>query len=100
MREFGRISESSEKSKSNIETSLIEEADRINQLLDSFELDEIDRNKIYGIDQEYIRKTEKQEIKYDDLKDRYLKEVKRFDNTFVSNDAVICVGYMASYSIA
>ena len=31
MREFGRISESSEKSKSNIETSLIEEADRINQ---------------------------------------------------------------------
>ena len=32
MREFGRISESSEKSKSNIESSLIEEADKINQL--------------------------------------------------------------------
>lgn len=56
MREFGRISELSEKSKSNIESSLIEEADRINQLLDSIELDEIDRNKIYGIDQEHIRK--------------------------------------------
>lgn len=86
MREFGRISESSEKSKSNIETSLIEEADRINQLLDSIELDEIDRNKIYGIDQEHIRKTEKQEIKYDDLKDRYLKEVKKLALEKMKND--------------
>ena len=86
MREFGRISESSEKSKSNIETSLIEEADRINQLLDSIELDEIDRNKIYGIDQEYIRKTENQEIKYDDLKDRYLKEVKKLALEKMKND--------------
>ena len=86
MRELGRISESSEKSKSNIETSLIEEADRINQLLDSIELDEIDRNKIYGIDQEYIRKTEKQEIKYDDLKDRYLKEVKKLALEKMKND--------------
>lgn len=86
MREFGRISEISEKSKSNIETSLIEEADRINQLLDSIELDEIDRNKIYGIDQEYIRKAEKQEIKYDDLKDRYLKEVKKLALEKMKND--------------
>ena len=86
MREFGRISESSEKSKSNIETSLIEEADRINQLLDSIELDEIDRNKMYGIDQEYIRKTEKKEIKYDDLKDRYLKEVKKLALEKMKND--------------
>lgn len=86
MREFGRISESSEKSKSNIETSLTEEADRINQLLDSIELDEIDRNKIYGIDQEHIRKTEKQEIKYDDLKDRYLKEVKKLALEKMKND--------------
>ena len=44
-----------------------------NERVYSIELDEIDRNKIYGIDQEHIRKTEKQEIKYDDLKDRYLK---------------------------
>ena len=86
MREFGRISELSEKSKSNIESSLIEEADRINQLLDSIELDEIDRNKIYGIDQEHIRKTEKQEIKYDDLKDRYLKEVKKLALEKMKND--------------
>ncbi len=86
MRELGRISESSEKSKSNIETTLIEEADRINQLLDSFKLDEIDRNKIYGIDQEYIRKTENQEIKYDDLKDRYLKEVKKLALEKMKND--------------
>lgn len=86
MRELGRISESSEKSKSNIEASLIEEADRINQLLDSIELDEIDRNKIYGIDQEYIRKTENQEIKYDDLKDRYLKEVKKLAVEKMKND--------------
>lgn len=86
MREFGRISEISEKSKTNIETSLIEEADRINQLLDSIELDEIDRNKIYGIDQEYIRKAEKQEIKYDDLKDRYLKEVKKLALEKMKND--------------
>lgn len=86
MREFGRISESSEKSKSNIETSLIEEADRINQLLDSIESDKIDRNKIYGIDQEHIRKTEKQEIKYDDLKDRYLKEVKKLALEKMKND--------------
>lgn len=86
MREFGRISESSEKSKSNIESSLIEEADKINQLLDSIELDEIDRNKIYGIDQEHIRKTEKQEIKYDDLKDRYLKEVKKLALEKMKND--------------
>lgn len=86
MRELGRISESSEKSKSNIESSLIEEADRINQLLDSIELDEIDRNKIYGIDQEYIRKTENQEIKYDDLKDRYLKEVKKLALEKMKND--------------
>lgn len=86
MRELGRISESSEKSKSNIEASLIEEADRINQLLDSIELDEIDRNKIYGIDQEYIRKTENQEIKYDDLKDRYLKEVKKLALEKMKND--------------
>ena len=86
MKEFGRISESSEKSKSNIETSLIEEAGRINQLLDSIELDEIDRNKIYGIDQEYIRKAEKQEIKYDNLKDRYLKEVKKLALEKMKND--------------
>ena len=86
MRELGRISESSEKSKSNIEALLIEEADRINQLLDSIELDEIDRNKIYGIDQEYIRKTENQEIKYDDLKDRYLKEVKKLALEKMKND--------------
>lgn len=86
MREFGKINEISEKSKSNIETSLIEEADRINQLLDSIELDEIDRNKIYGIDQEYIRKAEKQEIKYDDLKDRYLKEVKKLALEKMKND--------------
>lgn len=86
MREFGRISELSEKSKSNIESSLIEEADRINQLLDSIESDKIDRNKIYGIDQEHIRKTEKQEIKYDDLKDRYLKEVKKLALEKMKND--------------
>ena len=81
-REFGGYSEYRETNEYRKPTSeeisreMKESADRIQKLLDSIDLSdleeekEVNREAIYGIDQEIIRKEEVREIKYDDQKEK------------------------------
>ncbi len=68
--ELGKINELGRKSSSDIYEDMMSQADEINRMLDSLDfLDEeddkkIDRDAIYGVDQEAVRKEEKREIKY------------------------------------
>lgn len=76
MREFGRIKEYSEFNEKTTERDILEKTKEMNALLKRMEAEE-DREKIYGIDQEQVRKDEKKEIVYSDPDDKLNQEYLR-----------------------